>query len=332
MVITMSKRLLSALLAVLIICSVAAPTAMAAVDEASYNALVARGATRGEVAQYIADNLGGAPAELNTIPDGSLRDVAPDAPYAKAVYTLYRAGILVNDDAFNRFFPERTITKTEADAIFYRVKYANARRFVKLKTNFAAEDVFALANDAVFTLETFDGSGDSIRTASAFFINADGIAATCLHVFDNARSATATMADGTEYEVLGVVAHSETTNVALFKVDGAGFPWLPIADSETVKTGEVTYSLGAPLALGGTISKGLISYAKRDDGDREMIQFNANISMGSGGGALLDAQARVIGITSSSYSAGEALNLAEPSKHILSLKIGKLVNLREFRK
>ena len=335
----MSKRLLSILLILVMLCALS-PAAVALTPLLSYEDFlqpyVERGATRGEVAAAIGE-LKNASVEspwepINEIPDGAIRDIPRGAEYADDVYTLMRAGILVPTNKFNHFEPDRAITQAEMDGIALRLTYANARRIIKLTTEFAATDIFELTRDAVFTIQTFNQKNEVVRSASAFFISADGVAATCLHVFDGASFATATLADGSEHEISGVLAHSVTTNVALFQVEGSGFSWLPIADSDAIKTGATAYSLGAPLELGGTLSRGLVSYALRPDADRPMVQFSAKISFGSGGGALLDSQARVIGITSSSYTAGETLNLAEPSKHILGLKIGLRVSLREFKR
>ena len=337
----MLKRLLSIALAIMLFAVAAVPTLAAAPltteAEARALALVKDGATRAEFAQHIYSALtvhGVLPksAQFNEIADGSLRDIPRDAPYSDAVYALYRAGILVADDVFNRFFPERKITEKEAVVILARAKDEPSRRYVSLDRPFAAEDIFALASSAVFTIETFDRRGRSIRTGSAFFISADGVAVTCLHVLDEARTAEITLENGDKLSVEGVVAYSEETNVALIKIDGKDFPWLPVMNSDEVKVGAVAYALGTPLELGGTMSKGLVSYLTRQTEDRVMLQFTAGISHGSGGGPLLDAQGRVIGIASSSYTAGETLNLAEPSKHILSLRVGTLRPLSELRR
>ncbi|MDR0905603.1 MAG: trypsin-like peptidase domain-containing protein [Oscillospiraceae bacterium] len=320
------KKLISAILSVLLLFALAVP---ALADEPQQ--------TRAQFVRTLYASLDADKLEqFNDIPDGSIRDIPRGAPYESAVYALYRAGILATDDKFNRFFPDRPVTASEVELINFRVRYPASRRINKIKSAFTAQEIFTLTTDAVFTIETFDKSGKTIRTGSAFFISADGTAATCLHVLDNAVTAEITLTSGEKHKVLGVSAYSVKTNVALLKIDStdapSGFPWLPVADSAATKVGQTAYSLGTPLELDGTISKGLVSYVNRKVDEREMTQFTSNISQGSGGGALLDAQGRVIGITSSSYSAGETLNLAEPSKHILALTPGSVTRLADIKR
>lgn len=56
----------------------------------------------------------------NEIPDGSVPDIAADAPYADAAYLLYRAGILAGNEA-GEFMPDHEITRAEAGLIVTRV-------------------------------------------------------------------------------------------------------------------------------------------------------------------------------------------------------------------
>jgi len=44
--------------------------------------------------------------EINTIPDHGICDVPPDTTSGKAIYALYRAGILSGSDRFGTFFPD----------------------------------------------------------------------------------------------------------------------------------------------------------------------------------------------------------------------------------
>ncbi|MDR0838837.1 MAG: trypsin-like peptidase domain-containing protein [Oscillospiraceae bacterium] len=282
------------------------------------------GMTRAEIAVYIYENFEDLEV-INDIPDGAIRDVPRGAAYYDAVYALYRAGILTGADKYGRFYPDRKLTEAEYDTISLRAAQTDRRRYYSLPKELSPEEIFALCSPAVFTIETFDKSGDTVRTGSGFFITSDGTAATNLHVLDGAASAVITVPGLGKFTVKGVSAYSTKENVALLSIDGKDFPWLPVADSDAVNTGATAYSLGSPLGLDGTLSKGLISYVGREVDGQKMLQFTSNISQGSGGGALLDARGRVVGITSSSFTAGETLNLAVPAKHILELTPGRVV-------
>ena len=49
--------------------------------------------------------------EINSIPDGSILDVAPSAPYRDNVYALYRMGIVTGSDKRGSCLPEKYITR-----------------------------------------------------------------------------------------------------------------------------------------------------------------------------------------------------------------------------
>lgn len=70
--------------------------------------------------------------EKNTVEDGAIPDVALDAPYADAVYALYRAGVLTGSDEYGSFSPDAAITRRAACAIASRMADASLRREVTL--------------------------------------------------------------------------------------------------------------------------------------------------------------------------------------------------------
>jgi S1-C subfamily serine protease len=284
--------------------------------------------SRAEFAEYIYRALGdGALEPINEISDYAVRDVERRASCRAAVYALYRAGVLTGSDKFGRFFPERTLTRAEACVLARRALEPESRRYVKFPESLDAEDIFEISRNSAFTIETYDKDGKFIRNGSGFFISPDGIAATCFHVLAGAHSAEITVSGGAKHKVLGVADYDAETNAALLRIEGSGFDWLPVADSDDVKTGATAYSLGSPLGLDGTLSRGIVSYVGRDVEGQAMLQFTSNISQGSGGGALLDASGRVIGVTSSSYTYGEALNLAVLSNYVTELEAGETITL-----
>ena len=197
-----------------------------------------------------------------------------------------------------------------------------------------AEVIFKQSADAVFMLETFDAEGESIRTGSGFFISADGFAITNLHVIQNAASANITLYNGDVYPVKGVNASSEEYNLAIISIDSDedGWDYLTFADSDLIVTGNSVYVIGSPLGFINTMSAGIISNTKRDIEGEILIQFTSPISFGSGGSPLLNARGQVLGVTSSSFSYGQNLNLAVPINFAKSLKPGECVTLKSLLK
>lgn len=63
----------------------------------------------------------------------------------------------------------------------------------------------------------------------------------------------------------------------------------------TLKVGEDVYGLGAPQGFDLSISSGIVSQLRTNDGNR-YIQTDAAISPGSSGGGLFDSEGSLVGI------------------------------------
>jgi hypothetical protein len=74
-----------------------------------------------------------------------------------------------------------------------------------------------------------------------------------------------------------------------------------------LKIGEAVYTLGNPSGLDLSLSDGLLSGLREDEGVH-YVQTTAPISPGSSGGGLFDAHGNLIGITTLSYVGREKLN------------------------
>ncbi|MCL2060973.1 MAG: trypsin-like peptidase domain-containing protein [Oscillospiraceae bacterium] len=276
---------------------------------ANYNAA----ATRSDFAMMVAYALPDeALTPINRIADGAIPDVLEHYSYGYAVYKLYRAGVFTSSDGEGTFHPGRTLSRAEAATIIMRVVNANSRQTVRLNNPLTPEQIYKMASPAVFFVEVFDGDGNVLKTGSGFFISDTGIAVTNYHVIIGGDNAKITMENGDIHDVLGVYGYFWKNDLALVQIDVNGVPYLECADSSAILTGATAYTLGSPLGLSGTFSRGIISQALREIEGVEYIQLDASISSGSSGGALLDAAGRVIGVTSATAISGQNINLAMP--------------------
>lgn len=190
------------------------------------------------------------------------------------------------------------------------------------KKELNAEEVYAKCSNSVAYIEAINSHGDVCKTGSGFFIDNVGTLVTNYHVIDGAYDATATLPDGTKYNVEGAYDFSTDQDWAVLKIAGNNPSYLKIGTSDTVVGGASVFALGSPLGMQDTISSGLISNASRIDDGVKYIQTNAAISSGSSGGALINKYGEVIGITSASYADGQNLNLALPLDYILGYQNG----------
>ncbi|MCQ2566399.1 MAG: trypsin-like peptidase domain-containing protein [Clostridia bacterium] len=171
--------------------------------------------------------------------------------------------------------------------------------------------------NAVFYIEMYDENGYMMGSGSGFFIDESGIAVTNFHVIDGCSYATAMLANGEVYDITGVYDYDIAKDIAMIQVDGEGFDTLTVGDSENILAGAEVYAIGSPSGLDNTISTGIISNVSRYVDGMDYIQFTAPISCGSSGGALLDENYCVIGITSAYWigtgdNGTQNLNLAIP--------------------
>ena len=117
------------------------------------------------------------------------------------------------------------------------------------------------------------------------------------------------LSNGDVFVNVDLLAQDELRDIAILKVSGYDLPVAPPGNSNTVNVGDRVSVVGAPEGLTGTISSGIVSAKRRVEG-RELIQIDAAISPGSSGGAVFDAEGRVIALAVSQYVEGQNLNFA----------------------
>lgn len=106
--------------------------------------------------------------------------------------------------------------------------------------------------------------------------------------------------DETEYPAT-IVGTDEQTDLAVIKIDKTGLAAAELGDSDNVQVGEFSMAIGNPLGLESSVTAGIISAVNRKVTDSDgktftLIQTDAAINSGNSGGALVNAEGKVIGI------------------------------------
>jgi Trypsin-like peptidase domain len=171
-------------------------------------------------------------------------------------------------------------------------------------------------------VDTLDGK--TVNQGSGFFIDSTGRMVTNYHVIEDASSAIVKTSDGGFYQVDGTIAVDEKHDLAILKVAGSNFAYLPLGDSNTVSVGQKVYAIGSPLGLEATVSDGIVSSIRELDQLR-FIQTTAPISHGSSGGPLLNLRGQVVRVTTLQVQEGQNLNFAIPSSLIRPLLLSEKV-------
>ena len=157
---------------------------------------------------------------------------------------------------------------------------------------------------SVVTVEGASNRGASL--GSGFVLTATGNVLTNDHVLTDVpdTAIAVTLADSTVLPAR-IVGRDPESDLAVLKVDRTDLKPVEIGDSDQVAVGDDVIAIGAPLALSGTVTRGIVSAVDRPISTRDSggvdryyaaIQTDAAVNRGNSGGPLFDASGRVIGV------------------------------------
>ncbi|MEV4703142.1 trypsin-like peptidase domain-containing protein [Actinoplanes sp. NPDC049316] len=201
-------------------------------------------------------------------------------------------------------------------------------------TDNAIVHVVSAVEPSVVTIHTGEGLGSGV------IYRAGGVIVTNAHVVGSATRVQVSFADGTQVQGQ-VTGADDITDLAVVKVPRDDLPAVTVRQ-DLPSQGETALALGSPLGFENTVTMGIISGISRQipastTGGRplvDLIQTDAPISPGNSGGALLDAQGRLVGINEAYIppSAGAvSLGFAIPASTVVDvadqlLKNGKVAH------
>jgi len=143
---------------------------------------------------------------------------------------------------------------------------------------------------------------------SGVIVTADGYILTNNHVVEGADELKVSLSDEREF-VAKVIGADPKTDIAVVKIDATNLPVVTLADSDKLRVGDIVFAVGNPLAVGQTVTMGIVSAKNRNvkilediGGYEDYIQTDAAINLGNSGGALIDARGRLVGINSAILS------------------------------
>src|SRR6478672_4428498 len=154
--------------------------------------------------------------------------------------------------------------------------------------------------------------GESLGSGVVF--TGDGFLLTNAHVVGKATTGTAEFADGTSAP-FRVVGADPLSDLAVLRADGPTPEPAELGEADELKVGQLVVAVGNPLGLAGSVTAGVVSALGRSLPARgrvieDVIQTDAALNPGNSGGALADADARVVGINTA--VAGVGLGMAVP--------------------
>lgn len=162
---------------------------------------------------------------------------------------------------------------------------------------------------------------------TGFFVTSDGFIVTNKHVVaDQKADYTVLLNSGKKYAAK-VVSIDPSNDLAVVKVEGIGFPVLPLSNLENLRLGDNVIAIGNALGeFRNTVSTGVVSGLARSIsasgsllGQEQLsgvIQTDAAINLGNSGGPLLNSRGEVVGINTAVAQGAQNIGFAIPSSEI----------------
>ena len=161
--------------------------------------------------------------------------------------------------------------------------------------------------------EFFYGPGSSqprvVRGfGSGVIVTEDGYIVTNNHVIEDADEVDVTLNDKRTFPA-EIVGRDPSTDIAVLKIKASSLPYIRFGNSDAIRLGEWVLAVGNPFNLTSTVTAGIVSARGRSLGllDNQyriesFIQTDAALNQGNSGGALVNVQGELIGITTAIIS------------------------------
>ena len=148
--------------------------------------------------------------------------------------------------------------------------------------------------------QTLQGLGSGV------IVSPDGYILTANHVVSGADEIMIGLGNDLRRFKAKKIGTDPGTDVALLKIDDNNLPAVTFADSDKARAGDIVLAIGNPFGLRQTVTMGIISAVGRGGMGivdyENFIQTDAAINMGNSGGALVDAEGRLLGINSAIFT------------------------------
>jgi putative serine protease PepD len=158
-------------------------------------------------------------------------------------------------------------------------------------------------------IDPFSGSKSyqDLGNGSGVIIRSNGYILTNNHVVTGADRILVSV--GVTNKEAKIVGTDPTTDLAVIKIDGTGYPAIDIGSSANLSVGQWVMAVGSPFGLEKTVTSGIISALQRSEQAQgqsandittytNLIQTDAAINPGNSGGALVDERGKLVGLNS----------------------------------
>ncbi|MDB2454387.1 serine protease [Planktomarina temperata] len=178
------------------------------------------------------------------------------------------------------------------------------------------KSVFEATRPSVLLIVAYDENDQPTGMGSGFFFGDTKTIATNLHVVQNAAKLAIKLSSGETGWIDTVLGVDAERDLALLQSNVTGTPIK--AAGRLPDIGEDILAIGNPSGLEGTVSTGIISGIRTEDGS-QYFQITAPISPGSSGGPIIDQHNEVLGVSTFYLDGAQSLNFAMPAAYLTKL-------------
>ena len=159
------------------------------------------------------------------------------------------------------------------------------------------------------------------KFGSGVIISNDGYIVTAFHILSGTISSVKI---NEKIYIANLIGFDEYADLAVLKIDEENLRPIDFPDNFDYKVGQEVFAIGNPYNLGISVSKGIISGTGRNFGNPylDIIQTDAAINQGSSGGAIIDSNGKLMGLSTSiaSISGGsDGVGFALPAERVISI-------------
>ena len=183
---------------------------------------------------------------------------------------------------------------------------------------FTPEQIYKIVEHSIVVVNGYDSNNILLKQGSGVIIDENGRIVTNYHVLSGCDNIKVKIGRDiiSQADIIGADIEKD---VLVIKVSGEKLSPIKIGNDKSLNVGQIVYAIGNPMGLENTISEGIISGLRSYNENRNLIQITASISEGSSGGAVVNEEAELIGMSTATIKEGQNLNFAIPIDDILQV-------------